>query len=37
LDAIDADGDITPPGRAMAAMPLEPALARALLAAHKLG
>ncbi|KAI8466158.1 MAG: DEAH-box nuclear pre-mRNA splicing factor [Monoraphidium minutum] len=37
IDAIDADGDITPLGRAAAAMPLEPDLARALLAAHKLG
>ncbi|KIY91311.1 hypothetical protein MNEG_16653, partial [Monoraphidium neglectum] len=35
-DAIDADGDITPLGRQMANMPLEPDLARALLAAHKL-
>jgi len=37
LDAIDADGEITPHGRQMANMPLEPALARALLAAHKMG
>lgn len=37
LDAIDADGDITQMGRRMAALPLEPALARALLAAHEFG
>lgn len=37
LDALDVDGGITPTGRAMAALPLEPALARALLEAHKLG
>ena len=37
LDALDVDGAITPTGRAMAALPLEPALARALLEAHKLG
>jgi hypothetical protein len=37
LDALDADGDITPVGRQMANLPLEPALARALLAAHELG
>lgn len=37
LDALDKDGDITQLGRAMANMPLEPDLARALLAAHELG
>jgi ATP-dependent RNA helicase DHX8/PRP22 len=37
LDALDIDGGITPTGKAMAALPLEPALARALLEAHKLG
>jgi hypothetical protein len=37
LDALDADGDITPIGRQMANLPLEPAVARALLAAHDLG
>lgn len=37
LDALDVDGAITAIGRAMAALPLEPALARALLEAHKLG
>jgi hypothetical protein len=37
LDALDDDGDISQLGRQMANMPLEPALARALLAAHRLG
>lgn len=37
LDAIDADGDITPLGRRMASLPLEPDLSRALLAAHEYG
>jgi hypothetical protein len=37
LDAIDADGDVTDLGRAMAALPLEPDLARALLAACEFG
>ncbi|GAQ81335.1 ATP-dependent RNA helicase DHX8/PRP22 [Klebsormidium nitens] len=37
LDAIDADGDVTPLGRKMADLPLEPHLARVLLAAADLG
>lgn len=37
LDAIDIDGKISPNGRAMAGMPLDPSLARALLAAKELG
>ncbi len=37
LDAIDADGAITPHGRAMAALPLDPPLACATLAARKRG
>ena len=37
LDALDPDGTITALGRAMADLPLEPALARALIQAHKLG
>ena len=37
LDALDADGDITAIGRKMSVLPLEPALARALLAAGELG
>ncbi len=37
LDAIDRDGDVTPMGLQMALLPLDPALARALLAAHQLG
>jgi HrpA-like RNA helicase len=37
LDAIDRDGDVTPLGLQMALLPLDPALARALLAAHELG
>ncbi|KAF6250725.1 DEAH-box nuclear pre-mRNA splicing factor [Scenedesmus sp. NREL 46B-D3] len=37
LDALDIDGGITPTGKAMAGLPLEPALARALLEARKLG
>lgn len=36
LDAIDRDGDVTDIGRRMAVLPLEPALARALLAAGDL-
>ncbi|KAL6757999.1 DEAH-box nuclear pre-mRNA splicing factor [Haematococcus lacustris] len=36
LDAVDADGAVTPLGRAMAALPLDPALARCLLAAQQL-
>jgi ATP-dependent RNA helicase DHX8/PRP22 len=37
LDAIDADGAITPLGREMAALPLDPPLARATLAARDTG
>jgi ATP-dependent RNA helicase DHX8/PRP22 len=37
LDALDADGRITARGRAMAALPLDPSLARALLEARRLG
>lgn len=37
LDALDVDGNITQLGRTMAGLPLEPALARALLEAHTLG
>ncbi|MEW5299446.1 MAG: hypothetical protein WDW36_002464 [Sanguina aurantia] len=37
LDALDRDGDITALGRKMCGMPLEPSLARALMAARKLG
>lgn len=37
LDALDIDGNITQLGRTMANLPLEPALARALLEAHTLG
>lgn len=37
LDAISVNGDITDMGRRMAALPLEPALARALIAASDLG
>ena len=37
LGALDPDGGITPLGRAMVALPLDPALARALLAAADLG
>jgi len=37
LDAIDADGRITTLGRAMAALPLDPPLARATLAARDAG
>lgn len=33
LDALDTDGNITETGRRMAALPLEPSLARTLLAA----
>jgi hypothetical protein len=36
LDAIDSHGHITPLGRTMAGLPLEPSLARALLAAQEL-
>lgn len=37
LDALDVDGGLTPLGTTMAGLPLEPALARALLEAHTLG
>lgn len=37
LDAIDIDGKITAIGRKMAALPLDPSLGRALLAAQELG
>jgi ATP-dependent RNA helicase DHX8/PRP22 len=37
LDAIDADGNVTALGLRMAGLPLDPALARALLAAKDLG
>lgn len=37
LDALDVDGRVTPTGKAMAALPLEPSLARALLAAREFG
>lgn len=37
LDAIDADGAVTPLGLRMAGLPLDPALARALIAARELG
>lgn len=37
LGALDEDGRITSLGRRMVALPLEPALARALLAAAELG
>ena len=37
LDAIDADGAITPLGREMAALPLDPPLARSTLAARDAG
>ncbi|GLC37757.1 hypothetical protein PLESTB_001473700 [Pleodorina starrii] len=37
LDAIDADGNVTALGLRMAGLPLEPALARALMAARELG
>jgi ATP-dependent RNA helicase DHX8/PRP22 len=36
LDAIDSDGNITPLGKEMAILPLDPSLARALLAAKEL-
>lgn len=36
LDAIDADGKITPLGGLMSKIPLDPALSRALIAAHHL-
>lgn len=36
LEAIDVDGHITPLGRHMAQLPLEPPLARTLLAADEL-
>lgn len=37
LDALDSNGDVTPMGKRMAGLPLEPSLARALLAARELG
>lgn len=37
LDAIDSHGAITPLGRRMSALPLDPSLARALIEAEKLG
>lgn len=37
LDALDIDGGITPLGRQMVSLPLEPSLARALIAATQLG
>lgn len=37
LDAIDADGRVTALGRTMARVPLEPSLARALIAAREFG
>ena len=37
LDAIDLDGKITPLGRQMVSLPLEPSLARTLIAAAQLG
>ncbi|PNH00701.1 putative pre-mRNA-splicing factor ATP-dependent RNA helicase, partial [Tetrabaena socialis] len=37
LDALDADGNVTALGLRMAGLPLDPALARALLAARELG
>lgn len=37
LDALDIDGHITDTGRLMAALPLEPALARALIEGDRLG
>lgn len=37
LDALDANGGITPLGRQMVSLPLEPSLARALIAATQLG
>ncbi|EFJ40817.1 DEAH-box nuclear pre-mRNA splicing factor [Volvox carteri f. nagariensis] len=37
LDALDSDGNVTPLGLRMSGLPLEPALARALLAARELG
>ena len=37
LDALDANGGITPLGRQMVSLPLEPNLARALIAATQLG
>lgn len=36
LDALDANGGITPLGRQMVSLPLEPSLARALIAATQL-
>jgi ATP-dependent RNA helicase DHX8/PRP22 len=36
LDALDTEGQITPMGRLMADLPLDPALGRCLLAAHSL-
>ena len=37
LDALDVDGGITPLGRQMVSLPLDPSLARALIAAAQLG
>lgn len=37
LDAIDRDGNITPLGRRMAELPLDPPLARAIIASDELG
>ncbi len=37
LDALEIDGGITPLGRQMVSLPLEPSLARALIAATQLG
>lgn len=37
LDALDIDGGITPLGRQMVSLPLDPSLARALIAATQLG
>ena len=37
LDALDIDGGITPLGRQMVSLPLDPNLARALIAATQLG
>lgn len=37
LDALDIDGGITPLGRQMVSLPLDPGLARALIAATQLG
>lgn len=37
LDALDADGNVTESGHEMSGLPLEPALARCLLAAEEAG